>query len=1327
MNNSFTFVKFRRKRSCWTSMFTYVLNHTRLLIISIILIPFIYFTLISDFSFRIFLKSSTVVQGINNLNHPTLKSAVLSITFKELWNLKAFSFSLFVFLHILFCLFLYWLIHIILLLKIHQNSELLIQKREQDSIPRNKFLIHNIIEFFVLLHIGAIFSSFLTDFYPFITSGDRTCHLSWFFASTSVFSLIIISALPYSRSKQRALYFVIHQISNIALNFTLPLLESHLEAMIDDSGENQRDTYSLQITTGLANLMFQIIFFAFLLYVFMQLVWVFIYEYIICSKYAEMLENMLDNITEHKEYAFCSAFVENLKNPKKIQILTSNLQIQSLEKHIVESVIEDLKDQEGSDACENPIKIKSESEQMTTEFLYLNKFLQEIVISNFSQIKPNDEESYLSKKEKLFEECEFPKLLKNILEQITKKDNNLVKDFQDLETKTIFDCESKDGFLFKLIVKIMAKSNQVLLIFNFLPNEDGTSKKLIFSRRDSSGSLNILSRIKIAISRQNSNQPPSFKNEDFKSSEENRENANFFNIRSETEKFAKIQRKQKQNYERLNPVGSDFLKSLKESVGELEEMEESKIKERQPSVTICGSIPPPKETTNPSAKMVKYKFQSNHNWKKFLSLHEPEESPLHNEQIDPHSGPRESNEAMYRPAHTSSKLSGLSLHKKLSSSKILYSRILHNINVSAISASSNNEYNEADRKNSKFQEIIENLKRELKSNQIYLNMIIHDLRNPVLSLENALDTIVQILRLDPKMGKSGMKNSIFESSPPAKTNESLCIERTPHKGSLGEKINLKSLTTFTPRGVSEKHKKTRKTVSGRSSLLYSIKSLAQDSRFFTISQKHEDLQSNFLRNRHVSAFKYEDSDSPGLYFTESDNRPTEELRKPRKEESYLTPSVKEQLYVIVKVAKLCSFVLTNLINDLLDSAKINKNTFKLCKENTNLLELVSNTRQILLFQAKLKTIKLILDIGTPSDRTFLDRVYIDENRVRQVIINLISNALKFTLKNGKITIKLRVEEKPGSSPASDSLEKIEPRSRVNVPVKVLCQISDTGVGIEPCNIGKLFTDFTTLDEHSKINHAGTGLGLSICKKIIQKMGGTIDVQSTPGQGSCFTFSFPTSYNHQNLFKEILNESNTSDNTLNLPRYYDGTGTPNSLPKSRVDSFRSTKSPCTPLGTIKEGLLDKQFLRTKKRNSSTFRRCKVYHKKTSLNLQEGIFSEETGSHLERSMQEIQEMRDTPDRSRFEETQGESDKEKEETKNERSEERVNSERNKMKVQTNNLRNKLFTFCKKESFKRIGKYNKRVLVVDDSDMIRLLTVNIVKPKVLLVDDTDNGYLFI
>jgi CheY-like chemotaxis protein len=120
-----------------------------------------------------------------------------------------------------------------------------------------------------------------------------------------------------------------------------------------------------------------------------------------------------------------------------------------------------------------------------------------------------------------------------------------------------------------------------------------------------------------------------------------------------------------------------------------------------------------------------------------------------------------------------------------------------------------------------------------------------------------------------------------------------------------------------------------------------------------------------------------------------------------------------------------------------------------------------------------------------------ERLYGDETRIRQIVMNLVSNAVKFT-DEGKVTIEARAVELDS---ATVSLE---------------IDVRDTGIGISLDQQAKLFTKFTQVDGSTRRRHGGTGLGLSITKSLVQMMHGSIDLSSTPGVGSCFHVHIPLS-------------------------------------------------------------------------------------------------------------------------------------------------------------------------------------------------------------------------
>lgn len=110
----------------------------------------------------------------------------------------------------------------------------------------------------------------------------------------------------------------------------------------------------------------------------------------------------------------------------------------------------------------------------------------------------------------------------------------------------------------------------------------------------------------------------------------------------------------------------------------------------------------------------------------------------------------------------------------------------------------------------------------------------------------------------------------------------------------------------------------------------------------------------------------------------------------------------------------------------------------------------------------------------------------DRSKVKQIVLNLLSNALKFT-PSGAVTIKV---------------------SQNRAAQSVVVAVSDTGVGIAPEDQGKVFEDFRQLDSSPARGYGGTGLGLSICRRLSQMLGGTIELKSEVGQGSTFILSLP---------------------------------------------------------------------------------------------------------------------------------------------------------------------------------------------------------------------------
>ncbi len=175
--------------------------------------------------------------------------------------------------------------------------------------------------------------------------------------------------------------------------------------------------------------------------------------------------------------------------------------------------------------------------------------------------------------------------------------------------------------------------------------------------------------------------------------------------------------------------------------------------------------------------------------------------------------------------------------------------------------------------------------------------------------------------------------------------------------------------------------------------------------------------------------------------------------------------------------------LNELINDILDFSKIEADKLQFEKIPFSLRTMMGDIPEVFIERMSRKRLEMITDIADDVP----DGLISDPLRIRQVIINLVSNALKFTRK-GEICISVEVK--------GHNAEFIE----------LLFCVRDTGIGIPPELEGKLFDVFTQADGSTTRKYGGTGLGLAICKRIVNMMGGEIWVESQPGEGSSFWFT-----------------------------------------------------------------------------------------------------------------------------------------------------------------------------------------------------------------------------
>lgn len=176
--------------------------------------------------------------------------------------------------------------------------------------------------------------------------------------------------------------------------------------------------------------------------------------------------------------------------------------------------------------------------------------------------------------------------------------------------------------------------------------------------------------------------------------------------------------------------------------------------------------------------------------------------------------------------------------------------------------------------------------------------------------------------------------------------------------------------------------------------------------------------------------------------------------------------------------------LLSLLNDILDMAKIESGKFTLVNESFALLPAVQEVAGIIAQRCEEKEITFITEIQAVQD---ID-VQGDKLRLKQVLINLLGNAVKFTDQGGVVRFLIALEQE----------------SEHSVCLRFL--VEDNGIGMSTEQISRLFTAFEQADSAVSIKYGGTGLGLAISQNMVQNMGGKITVKSQPGKGSCFSFA-----------------------------------------------------------------------------------------------------------------------------------------------------------------------------------------------------------------------------
>ena len=194
-----------------------------------------------------------------------------------------------------------------------------------------------------------------------------------------------------------------------------------------------------------------------------------------------------------------------------------------------------------------------------------------------------------------------------------------------------------------------------------------------------------------------------------------------------------------------------------------------------------------------------------------------------------------------------------------------------------------------------------------------------------------------------------------------------------------------------------------------------------------------------------------------------------------------------------------------LVNNLLDMAKIEAGKFELKKQTSNIAEIIKTRVLFFDISAKDAKVKITSQLGAGIP----DKVEFDPHTISQVLNNLISNAIKFNKENGAIQIQALFHKKGASlqKEAVDSGIDWFIKKDINIPDSLFVAVTNTGEGIAEEQINKLFNKFVQV-KTVFAKKGGTGLGLAITKSIIESHGGVVGADSVEGHGATFYFTLP---------------------------------------------------------------------------------------------------------------------------------------------------------------------------------------------------------------------------
>lgn len=197
----------------------------------------------------------------------------------------------------------------------------------------------------------------------------------------------------------------------------------------------------------------------------------------------------------------------------------------------------------------------------------------------------------------------------------------------------------------------------------------------------------------------------------------------------------------------------------------------------------------------------------------------------------------------------------------------------------------------------------------------------------------------------------------------------------------------------------------------------------------------------------------------------------------------LDSELSDEQYHNLQIAHDSAHGLLSIINDILDISKVEAGKLEILPEPYDLDRLLAAIEKMFADDAAQKGLAFQVRVAEDTPRALVG----DATRIRQVLINFIGNALKFT-ERGAIRVDVGLD--------------------ANNPKALHFSVSDTGIGIDPSNLEHLFEAFSQADPSTTRKFGGTGLGLAISRQLIQLMGGSVEVRSDPGKGSTFTMKLP---------------------------------------------------------------------------------------------------------------------------------------------------------------------------------------------------------------------------